>query len=136
MGHLETTETSQGDKGGDKTPEQRFETTERQQGRAATDKWHDQLVDEWQNLPAANRNDAGQRSQQQGVLEFGSEADLYGSKTLIAQAKSGEQHGLGSDGRWHFQNPRVKPGQDIAGETKEWLWNDAAQDCQRRFRCA
>jgi hypothetical protein len=35
------------------------------------------------------------------------------------------EHKPAPDGRWHFQNPRVKPGQDIAGEIKEFLWNDA-----------
>lgn len=42
--------------------------------------------------------------------------------------QSAPEYGQGSDGRWHFQNPRVKPGQDIAGELKEWLWNDASKD--------
>ncbi len=37
------------------------------------------------------------------------------------------EHEPGPDGRWHFQNPRVKPGQDIAGEIKEFLWNDAGK---------
>lgn len=30
---------------------------------------------------------------------------------------------LGSDGTWHFQNPKLPPGQDIAGAFKEWVWN-------------
>lgn len=54
-----------------------------------------------------------------------------GNNQLIAQALPGNaegatnpSQGLGDDGRWHFQNPRLKPGQDIAGELKEWLWND------------
>ena len=38
------------------------------------------------------------------------------------------KHGPGSDGRCHFQNPRVKPGQDIAGAIKEWFWNDATPE--------
>jgi hypothetical protein len=57
-------------------------------------------------------------------------------RELIAQAISDssskaqpqeqpQEQGLGADGRWHFQNPRVKPGQDIAGAIKEWIWNDA-----------
>ena len=59
-----------------------------------------------------------------------------GRRELIAQAISDssskaqpqeqpQEQGLGADGRWHFQNPRVKPGQDIAGAIKEWIWNDA-----------
>lgn len=50
-------------------------------------------------------------------------------QTLIAQSldegrKLNPPYGFGDDGRWHFQNPRVRPGQDIAGAMKEWLWND------------
>jgi hypothetical protein len=58
-----------------------------------------------------------------------------GRRVLIAQAiadgskgepqEQPQEQGLGADGRWHFQNPRVKPGQDIAGAIKEWIWNDA-----------
>jgi hypothetical protein len=51
-----------------------------------------------------------------------------GEKQNQNLAQSETQYGLGSDGRWQFQNPRVKPGQDIAGALKEWIWNDSAKD--------
>lgn len=54
------------------------------------------------------------------------------NKTQIAQASAdtatetkNPPYGQGSDGRWNFQNPQLKPGQDLAGAMKEWFWNDA-----------
>jgi hypothetical protein len=64
-------------------------------------------------------------------IDFGNGSDLYGSSQLIAQLQPNPSdtkadYGPSSDGRWHFQNPELKPGQDIAGEIKEWIYNDAS----------
>ncbi|MGH9547729.1 MAG: hypothetical protein ACRD3W_00075 [Terriglobales bacterium] len=77
-------------------------------------------------------------------LDFGNHASIYGKDNLIAQGMDQHQSGIPESvrqqlngyaeslkreglidemGNWHFQNPRLKPGQDIAGKLKEMLWN-------------
>ncbi|OQR42400.1 hypothetical protein BW261_25995, partial [Klebsiella aerogenes] len=56
----------------------------------------------------------------QGRRELIAQAIAHGSKGQPQEQP--QEQGLGPDGRWHFQNPRVKPGQDIAGAIKEWIW--------------
>jgi hypothetical protein len=53
---------------------------------------------------------------------------MLGSGGKFTDVQKSQEYGFGDDGRWHYQNPRLKPGQDIAGEIKEWLRNDAAKD--------
>ena len=89
---------------------------------------HEILSDE--QIAELEAKGQGQKFEITGLPEIKTNS---GRRELIAQAiadnKTQEpqphEQGLGADGRWHFQNPRVKPGQDIAGAIKEWIWNDA-----------
>ncbi len=82
--------------------------------RAEIDSECDKLVELINDLLDLEKFNAGQMNLNLTKIKM---------EALMLMGRGGKfvphEHKTGPDGRWHFQNPRVKPGQDIAGQLKD-----------------